>query len=131
MLESGSALEISDEDGNIFCTATAFSPVGVTSGDRASFLESLDFCNTLSTESMDTVMVTQTTDTEDLFLIEIPDMDSEQSEKAHGEILKKMKEFPDYGVMLHGSGAKSAQSKWSWADDLLRFPFHFFYMGLM
>ena len=127
-IESASLMDISDEDGVVLCQAIGISPESLGAGASMSFTETPNYCSTVEeTVGMVTVEGQVTTNTDNLFLFEVPDMDSEQLQKAEDKIRKKTQEFPEYAVLFRGSGAKAMQSRFKFLLALMHHAAH----GLM
>lgn len=110
--ERGGAVEMYDESGEIKCTVTGFSPTSVSPEASFGFPESPDFCDSMPADGIVYVNTMDISSASEVFLIEIPSMDSKHFPKVQDEIHKAMLEFPDPRILFHGSGANSNPQSW-------------------
>jgi len=110
-LDTGGEVEVYDEAGDSACTLKGFSAESIPEEGYLSFIEGPDFCSSVNNNSMVNVEGVDTSNASDVFLIEIPDMDSKHVSKAEEMISNKLQDWPDHRVLLHGNGAGSIKCR--------------------
>lgn len=118
-IDTGGMMEVFNEAGESQGMIVGISAASVSDGTCVCLQEGPDWVSSATENSLFNVQAVDCSDTSDVVLFEIPDMDSKHFSKVKDEIKKAMRDFPDPRVLFHGSGAKQLPNIWERSFDFM------------